>query len=319
MKIAFFVLCLVLVACWAEATEKKYIKYIGESDYLIPFKTRVPEPFKVGHTIHASGFIIKDPTKITFNLHKGHEEDADIPLHLSIRFDKGNSSGIVVFNTFQNGNWNNKEQRISSPFKGDFPLDLRVRILEGKYQVFGNRKEIGTFDQRLPLEGIDHVSITGSLARLSVFHYGGAIFPNPYSAIAKLTPGKRLDISALPKGNIVRVELDIDNRTSSGHPLRVSIQKEVFDDNEGNIIYLSHGMTCISMYVDSGTGNHLLSFTLNKDEIFDLTIINEEFGYQIFLNGKHYCTFAHRGSPTEFETLKIDGHIVLHSVTISTL
>jgi hypothetical protein len=47
-------------------------------------------------------------------------------------------TGKVVYNTFENGNWSDKEQRISSPFKGDLPFDLRVRILEGKYQVIQN-------------------------------------------------------------------------------------------------------------------------------------------------------------------------------------
>jgi len=309
----FVCLLLVVVACFGdepqnqnpdeEPKEKKYKKYMGEQDYPIPFKTRISEPFKEGHTIHAAGYIVKDPTRINFNFHTGHKDDADMPLHLSIRFDEGIFSGKVIYNTFQSGNWSNEEQRISSPFKGDSPFDLRVRILEGKYQVFGNRKEIGTFDQRLPLEGVDYVSITGSLVRLSVFHYGGAIFPNPYTAIAKLIPGKRLDISALPTGNRVNVNL---NRKSSGYALQVSIRY-----NEGAIVR--------NAMIDNVWGQEEREgdFQLNKDEIFDLTIINEEFSYQIFVNGQRYCTFAHRGSPTDIETLEIDGNVILHSVTIN--
>lgn len=56
---------------------------------------------------------------------------------------------------------------------------------------------------------------------------------------------------------------------------------------------------------------------INKGEIFDLTIINEEFSYQIFFNGKRFATFAHRGAPTDVKTLEIDGDVELETVTIN--
>uniref|UniRef100_A0A1I7XUH0 Galectin n=1 Tax=Heterorhabditis bacteriophora TaxID=37862 RepID=A0A1I7XUH0_HETBA len=42
---------------------------------------------------------------------------------------------------------------------------------------------------------------------------------------------------------------------------------------------------------------------------FDMTIINEEFSFQIFFNGKRFVTFAHRGSPQDIKTLEIDGDV----------
>lgn len=86
-----------------------------------------------------------------------------MPLHLSIRFDEGLFSGKIVYNSelfpslcclnvlldFKNGNWSDDEQRISSPYKSEELFDLRVRILGGTYKVYGNRKEIGTFQQRV--------------------------------------------------------------------------------------------------------------------------------------------------------------------------
>lgn len=108
--------------------------------------------------------------RIDFNFHKGGDDDDDMPLHLSIRFDEGLFrgaifdfitlfftgifSGKVVYNTFENGNWSEDEKRISSPYKADELFDIRVRIRGGKYQIFGNRREIGTFDQRLPLDEV---------------------------------------------------------------------------------------------------------------------------------------------------------------------
>jgi len=286
-----------------DAKEKSYRLYVGEQEYHLPFKTRISEPFKEGQTIHAVGRVAKDPQRIDFNFHKGAARDADMPLHLSIRFDEGIFSGKIVYNTFKNGNWSENEQRISSPYKAEELFDIRVRIVGGKYKVYGNRREIGTFDQRENLIGVDHVSINGDLASLRVFHYGGTIFPNPYTAIAKLTPGKRLDISGMPTGKRVNVNL---YRANMEYALQLSVRY-----NEGIIVR--------NAMVDNEWGKEERdgTFPLSKNEIFDVTIINEQYSFQIFLNGKRFCTFAHRGAPGDVETLEIEGNVEVQTVTIN--
>jgi len=284
--------------------EKSYRLYIGEKEYHLPFKTRLSEPIKEGQTIHAVGRVAKDPQRIDFNFHKGATPNADMPLHLSIRFDEGLFSGKIVYNNFKNGNWSDKEERISSPYKAEEIFDLRVRILGGTYKVFGNRREIGTFQQRENLEGVDHVSINGDLSSLRVFHYGGTIFPLPYSAIAKLTPGRRLDISGMPTGKKVNINLYRANMDSA---LQFSIRY-----NEGVIVRNS------MVNNEWGKEEREGGFPLSKNEIFDVTIINEAYSFQIFINGKRFCTFAHRTqNPGDVETLEIDGDVELQTVTIN--
>ncbi|VDO52502.1 unnamed protein product [Onchocerca flexuosa] len=134
--------------------------------------------------------------KIDINFHNGSGRNADLPLHISIRFDEGK----IVFNTFSKGSWNNSEQRLKNYFKPNTEMDMRIRIINNKYQIFANRVEAGTFEQRAPLSGVDHISIIGDLVNLRLFHYGGRVFPVPYVAIAEVVPGKRLDISVLPTG-----------------------------------------------------------------------------------------------------------------------
>ncbi|CAD6199929.1 unnamed protein product [Caenorhabditis auriculariae] len=299
--------CLQLALCQGDPKDSKevnYKKYIGEQVYNLPFKTRVSEPFVVGQTIHAVGTLNEKPTRVDFNFHKGAAKDADLPLHFSIRFNEGLlGSGKLVYNTYENGNWSENEQRISNPFKAGEEFDLRVRILENKFQVFANRKEVGTFEQRLPLDGIDHVSIRGDLFKLRLFHYGGRIFPNPYMAVAELLPGKRLDISALPTGKRVNINLYRENKE---YALQISLRY-----GEGAIV--RNAMTNNVWGKEEREG----TFPLTKGEIFDVTIINEEFSYQIFVNGKRFTTFAHRGSPRDVKTLEIDGDVEIHTVTIN--
>jgi len=75
---------------------------------------------------------------VDLNFYKGGNEDDDMPLHLSVRFDEGLFKGNVVFNTLVNKNWSEPEERVQSPFKPDDEFDIRVRILPGKFQASSN-------------------------------------------------------------------------------------------------------------------------------------------------------------------------------------
>ncbi|GMS85621.1 hypothetical protein PENTCL1PPCAC_7796 [Pristionchus entomophagus] len=286
-----------------KSKETNYKLLIGEQDFRLPFKTRVVQSFVNGQTIHTLGKINEKPTRIDFNFHKGADKDADMPLHFSIRFDEGFFHSKFIYNTFLNGNWSEDEQRINNPFKADKDFDLRVRIVNETYHVFANRKDVGKFNIRQPLDGIDHVSIRGDLTKLRLFHYGGSHFPNPYSAIANLVPGKRLDISGVPTG---------EDYGSSAFSSQNSIQTFLsVRFNEGVIV---RNAMANNMWGKEERDGEL---TMKKGEVFDLTIINEEFSLQIFVNGKRFSTFMHRGKPSDFKTLNVDGDVELHTVTIN--
>ncbi|KAI6178890.1 Galectin [Aphelenchoides besseyi] len=288
-----------------DATEKSYRQFVGEQEFHLPFKTRLSEGFKEGQTVHAYGRISKDPQRIDFNFHKGSSKNADIPLHLSIRFDEGIFSGKIVYNIQKDGNWSETENRIDSPFKSEGTFDLRVRIVGGKYKVYANRREIGTFDQRESLEGVDHVSISGDLQSLRVFHYGGAIFANPYTAIAKLSPSKRLDVSGMPTGKKFNINL---YRADMECALQLSIRY-----NEGVIV--RNSMVNNEWQTEEREG----TFPLSKNEVFDITIINQDYSFQIFINGQRFTAYTHKlqGGAEGIETLQIDGAVDLHTVTIN--
>uniref|UniRef100_A0AAF5DH14 Leishmanolysin-like peptidase n=1 Tax=Strongyloides stercoralis TaxID=6248 RepID=A0AAF5DH14_STRER len=283
--------------------EKEYRKFIGERELPVPFKTKVTEPLKTGHTIHVIGTISEKPKRIDFNFHKGASDDADMPLHLSIRFDEGLFHSKIVYNIYENGNWSETEQRIANPFKANSEFDLRVRITDGEFKMYANRKEIGIFKQRTSIDGIDHVSIKGDLKSLSLFKYGGILFETPYTALANLTPGKRLDISAMPRGK--RVDIDL-LRKNGDIALQLSIRY-------GESAIVRNTRVGELWGEEDRTGK----FPLNKNELFDLTIINESWSFQIFINGKRFGTFAHRGDVNDVKNLEITGDVDILTVTIN--
>ncbi|VIO94575.1 Galactoside-binding lectin family protein [Brugia malayi] len=279
--------------------EATYKKFVGERHYMIPFKTRISQPFQEGQTIHGVGMIKSDAKRIDINFHKGAGANVDLPLHLSIRFDEGK----MVYNSYMNNVWGSKEQRLKNLFKPNTEMDIRIRIINNKYQIFANRMDAGTFEQRAPLDGVDHVSISGDLINLSLFHYGGRIFPIPYMAIAEVVPGKRLDISLLPTGKRFNINLYNSNRQ---HALQISVRF-----NEGTVVRNAMQNN------DWGREEREGVIPIVKDEIADITIVNERYSFQIFFNGIRFTTFAHRGSPDDIRTLEIDGECEIFSATVN--
>uniref|UniRef100_A0AC35FJX4 Galectin n=1 Tax=Panagrolaimus sp. PS1159 TaxID=55785 RepID=A0AC35FJX4_9BILA len=49
---------------------------------------------------------------------------------------------------------------------------------------------------------------------------------------------------------------------------------------------------------------------------FDLTIINESYGFQIFVNDERFCTFAHRDDPSDISGLQIQGDVEITGIQI---
>ncbi|KAM3718794.1 hypothetical protein ACO02O_10738 [Dirofilaria immitis] len=250
----------------AHPKEVNYKKFIGERQYMVPFKTRISQQFQDGQTIHAVGMVKPEAKRIDINFHKGANRNADLPLHLSIRFDEGK----MVYNSYVNGVWGSNEQRLKNYFKPNTEMDIRIRIIDNKYQIFANRMEAGTFEQRVPLGGVDHVSISGDLVDLRLFHYGGRVFPLPYTAVAEVIPGKRLDISLLPTGKRFNINLYNSNRK---HALHISVRF-----NEGTVVRNAMENNVWGREEREGT------LPLVKGEIADVTVINERYSFQIFFN-----------------------------------
>lgn len=287
-----------------DADEVESIRSVGEvHQHYMPFIIIISEGFKEGQTIHVVGKIKEHPKRVDLNFHNTDvKSNRSMPLSLSARFDEGIFSGNIVFNNQKDdGSWNS-EERISSPFKANEEYDIRVRIINGTFVIFGNRRYVGTFTQREPLNEVKYVSLTGDLEIVNVFHYGGAIFRNPYTAVADLAVGKRLDISAFPKGS--RVNINLYTRDQE-YALHISIRYD-----EGAIV--RNSIVNHSWGPEERDGG----FPLAKNELFDLTIVNERGNYAIYINAKKFTTFSHRISNSEISTVEIDGAVELMTVSV---
>jgi len=236
----------------------------------------------------------------TINLMSGPKYAQDnIPLHVSFR----RKEKSTIFNSFGDGVWG-KEEKKKEPFKEDEPFDLRIRAHDNHFEVLANKKDLHNFEYRQPLNSINHLFISGEV-QLSSVNWGGKYYPVPYQAGVEggFTPGKRLFISGVPDKKAKQfsvnllagqdVALHLAVRFDEKHVVRNSQQGGTWqaEEKEGKL-------------------------PLEKDVAFDLSIINEPFGFQVYFNNNHFCTFAHRLDPNAVQALKIAGDVELHGVHV---
>lgn len=64
--------------------------------------------------------------------------------------------GKIVYNTYRNGNWTEREERESNVFRPNGTYDMRIRLLNGKYVIYANRYLLGSFERRDPISDVSY-------------------------------------------------------------------------------------------------------------------------------------------------------------------
>ncbi|KAG5837431.1 hypothetical protein ANANG_G00239180, partial [Anguilla anguilla] len=127
----------------------------------IPHVGPVYGGLRSGMYLYFKGTVPQQINNFAINLQYGQVEGCDIALHFNPRFDP---SEVVVFNTFQNGTWQQEERVDAMPFtKGeDFEL-LLILTLRG-FQVNVNGRQFYLFKHRMPVEHVSAIKIIGDVS-----------------------------------------------------------------------------------------------------------------------------------------------------------
>lgn len=287
----------------SKSSEKIAEMAATESPYPIPYRSRLTEPFEPGQTLIVKGKTAEDSIRFTINLHCQSADFSgnDVPLHVSVRFDEGK----IVFNTFNKGEWG-KEERKSNPYKKGDDIDIRIRAHDNKFQIFADQKEIKEYEHRVALNSVSHFSIDGDVF-ITHIHWGGKYYPVPYeSGISGdgFAPGKTLLIFGTPekKGkrfhiNLLKKNGDIALHFNPRFDEKAIIRNSLIANEWGN---------------EEREGK----IPLEKGIGFDLKIVNEEYGYQIFINDDRFCAYAHRLDPIDIHGIQIGGDVEITGIQI---
>ncbi|CAB3404475.1 unnamed protein product [Caenorhabditis bovis] len=281
-----------------DSTVWHFAKYIN-----IPYRSQLTERIEPGQTLIIRGSTIEESKRFNINLHKDSPDFSgnDVPLHVSVRFDEGK----LVFNAFTKGAWG-KEERQKNPIKKGDSFDIRIRAHDSKFTISINRKEVKSFEHRIPLQSVSHLSIDGDVI-LNHVQWGGKYYPVPYeSGIAAdgLIPGKTLVIYGTPEKkakkfniNLLKKNGDIALHFNPRFDEKSVVRNSLINGEWGN---------------EEREGKNPFERSIG----FDLEIRNEEFAFQIYVNGERFASYAHRVDPHDIAGLQIQGDIELTGIQV---
>ncbi|KAJ1347763.1 GLT [Parelaphostrongylus tenuis] len=183
----------------------------------------------------------------------------------------------IVMNSFVSGAWG-KEERESLPYKPGDPFELRIRI--------------------------NFLQIKGDCT-LDTVHWGGRFYQIPWETAfpdGHLKAGQRITLYGIPKGERWNLDLlgkggDIlfhfNPRFKEKHIVRNSCKGGVWnkEEREG-------------------------PFPFEKERGFNLTIENEPYSIQLFVNDERVGTFAHRTENPDHDYIgmRVDGNIEVTNI-----
>jgi len=278
----------------------------GDHAIPVPYTSRMLSPLQAGQTLVIHGRVPPNVKRFDINLLNDCTEInpnmGNVPLHVSVRFDEGK----VVLNSFLGGEWA-KEERHSNPFHKDQEFDLRIRVHDDKYEVSANQKHLADFKHRYAYTSIDYLQVTGDVILTGV-HWGGRYFEIPFHTQFHggfLRPGQRVHIYGVPKGDFSVNFVGLNGEDALFHLNPRFSEKHIVRNAQHN--------------GDWGNEEREGSFPFKKGTGFDLTIHNESYSVQIFLNGERIGTFAHRTPhpDRDYKSLKVVGDVEITAVEVS--
>jgi hypothetical protein len=254
-----------------------------------------------GQTVVIKGVETGDHFNVTF-MTSPRYEDSNIPLQITIRAREK----VAILNDRRGGKWGKEEKR-KEPFREGEKVDLRIRVHDNRFEVFANQREIGEFEHRQPLISINHLYIDGTIDMHHV-SWGGKYYAVPYQASVEggFGPGKRLMVSGRPEKNGKQFSV---NLLTAANEMAFHFNPRL---NEKDVIRNSQ----LAGQWGNEEGKKEPVFPFERDSAFDIMIVNEPHSYQVFVNGAHYCAFAHRTDPNNIRALRIEGDVELQSVHV---
>lgn len=245
----------------------------------VPYISKLGAPLIAGQSIHIHGNINEDANRVTINLLSGSPEveNGTAVLHCDFRFDEGK----LVTNSFIDGVWG-KEERESVVFKKGQAFDFKLRVLEDKYEIRLNGVKSHVYKHRVPFSTVEYFQVKGD-ASLNGVHWGGKHYDLPWEtgfANASLQAGQRVFIQVIPTGDRFNVDLIARNGDILFH----------FNPRFGEKKIVRNAQKADVWGEEEREG----PFPFKKDVASDISIVNEPYSIQIFVDKQHLLTFAHR-------------------------
>lgn len=281
--------------------KKHFLKKHHHQSYPIPYRSRLQERIEPGQTLTVKGRSFSTADVVGINFYRGSDfENGDMIFHIAVRY----SQKKIITNTKEHGQWG-KEEIHKNPLKAGEKFDIRIRAHDTNFQVFINNEEFCTYDHRAPLSGIDHFEVKGD-CELQHVHWGGRYYPIPFESgiMGGLLPDRRLTVYGIvnKNPNSFSINLKKVNGDIAFHfNPRFSHKEVVRNSNIGG---------------NWGREEKEGKFPFEKHHIFDVEILNEQYSIQVYVNGEHFCSYAHRTDPHEITVIMVQGDLEVIGIVV---
>ncbi|KAJ8368700.1 hypothetical protein SKAU_G00087280 [Synaphobranchus kaupii] len=126
-----------------------------------PTMVPIPGGFKMGSSVNFKLSIPQEIPSFSIDLQCGETEGCNKALRFNPQFEP---AGVVVFNSFSNGSWEQEESVTEMPFIKGESCDLVFDITTEGYQVKVNGSDLYMFKHRIPVEQVNTLLITGDIS-----------------------------------------------------------------------------------------------------------------------------------------------------------
>jgi len=231
--------------------------------------------------------------------HDGPDRD-DIALHIAVNLEKGK----FELNTLKGHQWG-KEETHKINFKHGEKFDLRIHLMSDRFELYSQGSRIGYFEYRIPLSAISHIYVVGEVD-LYKCSWEGRNYAVPYETALPhhaMAPGKTLYLAGVveKKADHFFINLKIGSSDIAFHfSSRFGEKKVIRNSMAGGV------------WNDVEEKDGKLPFT--KDHAFDITIVSEQDGFRVYVDGEPFTLFKHRMRPEQIDGLSIEGDVQLHCV-----
>eukprot|EP00080_Pristionchus_pacificus_P023081 PDM83101.1 hypothetical protein PRIPAC_37494 [Pristionchus pacificus] len=272
--------------------------------YLAPFTDKI-EP---GKTVIIKGGTFADVEGIAINLQTKNQES--IALHFKIMFNKGQ---VVMNSAPQYDKWGKEEIRSNLLVKGS-EFDIRIRFQDTFFQITVNGVAFYNYNYRLPLSSFTHLWVWGqgylTMAQIGEkFNHIKSSFANGFPVCGQDSCSAQREMYA------TRVQItECKSLYVSGYfgvPSLYDFYVDIKRKN-GEIalrIVPRFNFNNVGLNTFKG-GKWLKEETIAKspfkrDNKFIISITNEVFGFQIFVNGVFFATYEHRTCPFDIYQVEV--------------
>ncbi|XP_064157571.1 uncharacterized protein LOC135235715 [Anguilla rostrata] len=288
---------------------------VGGELVSIPCIRHVPGGLKVGLSLYFKVVIPNELDRFHINLQCGEKDGGDIAMHFNPRF-AGN--GVVVFNTFRQGGWENEERPTEMPFLKGETYDIVIVITSAGFQVNVNGVHFYTFKHRMPVQKVGSLSVAGDVSLLALNIIGGGpggfqeqpgkLANTPYvrPIFVSLRSGMSLYVQGTVPQQITRFNINFKCGKSPGSDIALHF----------NPRFCPCELVVFNSLVRRQwkKEERVREMPFQKGEDFELLINITSEGYQVIVNGQVFYTFMHRMPVGRVTAVEIEGDVFVQTV-----